>query len=246
MKNTGFALLAILSSVLAAIVTLVACSPTSDSSSSTSAPSSSLTGTWERSCYAANVSDSEYGWNDLVRIYGKQEVIVTGDTFKSTTTGYLDTNCENDIGNVVVSGKYMLGDNVEVYPVKEAEIFDLAKVQATRAGLYQMKIIITPTDERSVQYLDEMTVNTEGLVLIQDYKNSALKEPLAALCGYEVWGMYKPTDVTSCHEFSSDNYRHTTDQKAFAVFQVSGNQLLFEVKNDAYPTYFGLNSFTRN
>ena len=80
---------------------------------------------------------------------------------------------------------------------------------------------------------------------IQDYKNSSLKEPLAALCGYEVWGMDNPTDVTSCHEFSSDNYRHTTDQKAFAVFQVSGNQLLFEVKNNEYPTYFGLNSFTR-
>ena len=170
---------------------------------------------------------------------------MSGDTFKSITTGFLDSNCENNIGNVVVSGKYILGDNVQVYPVKEAEIFDLAKVQATRAGLYQMKVIITPTDERSVQYLDEMTVNTEGLTLIQDYKNSSLKEPLAALCGYKVWGMDNPTDVTSCHEFSSDNYRHTTDQKVFAVFQVSGNQLLFEVKNNEYPTYFGLNSFTR-
>ena len=144
MKNTGFALLAILSSVLAAIVTLVACSPTSDSSSSTSAPSSSLTGTWERSCYPANY-DEEYGeWGWPVKIYGKQEVVITSETLTSTTTGFTDANCSTEIVTEIVTGKYLLGDDVEVYPVKEAEVFDLAKVSAQRAGLYQLDVSITP------------------------------------------------------------------------------------------------------
>ncbi len=233
MKNTGFALLAILSSVLAAIVTLVACSPTSDSSSSTSAPSSSLTGTWERSCYPANY-DEEYGeWGWPVKIYGKQEVVITSETLTSATTGFTDANCSTEIGTVIVTGKYLLGDDVEVYPVKEAEVFDLAKVSAQRAGLYQLDVSITPKTSDAVAQLKD------GY-----YVDIPLRD-----CKYEDWKLDQATSVTQCHSFepyNTSDIRYTTDQKAFAVFQVSGNQLLFEVKNNAYPTYFGLNSFTRN
>jgi len=232
MKNTGFALLAILSSVLAAIVTLVACSPTSDSSSSTSAPSSSLTGTWERSCYPANY-DEEYGeWGWPVKIYGKQEVVITSETLTSTTTGFTDANCSTEIGTVIVTGKYLLGDDVDVYPVKEAEVFDLAKVSAQRAGLYQLDVSITPKTSDAVAQLKD------GY-----YVDIPLRD-----CKYEDWKLDQATSVTQCHSFepyNTSDIRYTTDQKAFAVFQVSGNQLLFEVRNDAYPTYFGLNSFTK-
>ena len=173
MKNTGFALLAILSSVLAAIVTLVACSPTSDSSSSTSAPSSSLTGTWERSCYPANY-DEEYGeWGRPVKIYGKQEVIITSETLTSTTTGFTDANCSTEIGTVVVTGKYLLGDDVEVYPVKEAEVFDLAKVSAKRAGLYQMNVSITPKTSDAVQYLKGTNPNEPFMVVSTNHLHHA-------------------------------------------------------------------------
>ncbi len=153
MKSTGLTLLAILSSVLAAIVTLVACSPTSDSSSSSSAPSSSLTGTWARDCYSANYNEEDNAVWDPVRLYGKQEIVITSDTLTSTTTGFTDSNCAIEIGTVVVTGKYLVGDDVEVYPVKEAEAFDLAKVSATRAGLYQLSVAITPKSATAVEYL---------------------------------------------------------------------------------------------
>ena len=58
-----------------------------------------------------------------------------------------------EIGTVVVTGKYLVGDDVEVYPVKEAEAFDLAKVSATRAGLYQLSVAITPKSATAVEYL---------------------------------------------------------------------------------------------
>ena len=206
MKNTGFALLAILSSVLAAIVTLVACSPTSDSSSSTSAPSSSLTGTWERSCYPANY-DEEYGeWGWPVKIYGKQEVVITSETLTSTTTGFTDANCSTEIGTVIVTGKYLLGNDVEVYPVKEAEVFDLAKVSAQRAGLYQLDVSITPKTSDAVAQLKD------GY-----YVDIPLRD-----CKYEDWKLDQATSVTQCHSFepyNTSDIRYTTDQKAFAVFK---------------------------
>ena len=237
MKNAGNTIIAFLSAIIVAIVALVACSPTSDSSSSTSAPSSSLTGTWERSCYSANDEDGAV-W-DPVRLYGKQEVVITSDTLTSTTTGFTDSNCAIEIGTVVVTGKYLIGDDVEVYPVKEAEDFDLAKVSATRAGLYQLAISITPKSATAVEYLKGSN-NADPFY-------GYIKIPLES-CQYEGWALNQATSVTQCHSFepyNTSDIRYTTDQKAFAVFQVSGNQLLFEVKNDAYPTYFGLNSFNR-
>jgi hypothetical protein len=233
MRNTGITIILFLSTIIIAIVALVACSPTSDSSSSSSTPSSSLTGTWERSCYSANY-DEEYNWlNDPVRLYGKQEVVITSETITSTTTGFTDSNCTIEVGTVIVTSKYLIGDGVEVYPVKEAEAFDLAKVSATKAGLYQMNVSITPKTVDAVNYLSG-----------QSYP---ILDPLDA-CSYEDWTLNKETTITGCHSFepyNASNYHNTVDQKAFAVFQVSGNQLLFEVRNDAYPTYFGLNSFTK-
>ena len=232
MKNTGITIIVFLSAIIVAIVALVACSPTSDSSSSNSASSSSLTGTWERNCYPANYDEVDGFWGSPVQLYGKQEVVITSETLTSTTTGFTDANCSTEIGTVIVTGKYLLGNDVEVYPVKEAEVFDLAKVSAQRAGLYQLGVSITPkTSDAVAQLKDGYYVNI----------------PLGG-CKYEDWKIDQATSVTQCHSFepnATSDIRYTTDQKAFAVFQVSGNQLLFEVKNDAYPTYFGLNSFTR-
>ena len=245
MRNTGLTILVFLSTALVSIVTLVSCSPTSDSSSSSSSTSSSLTGNWERSCYSANYDEVDGFWGSPVKIYGKQEVIITSETLTSTTTGFTDANCSTEIGTVVVTGKYLLGDDVEVYPVKEAEVFDLAKVSAKRAGLYQMNVSITPKTSDAVQYLKGTNPNEPFY--------GRTYSPLES-CQYEGWNLNQQKDVTSCHDFGSyyegtyfpsSDYRVTEDRKAFAVFQVSGNQLLFEVKNDAYPTYFGLNSFTR-
>ena len=141
-----------------------------------------------------------------------------------------DANCSTEIGTVIVNGKYLLGDDVEVYPVKEAEVFDLAKVSAKRAGLYQLAVSITPKTSDAVAQME-----------------GGFHVPLTT-CQSEDWKLNQATSVTQCHSFepnATSDIRYTTGQKAFAVFQVSGNQLLFEVKNDAYPTYFGLNSFTR-
>ena len=96
MKNTGITIILFLSTIIVAIVALVACSPTSDSSSSSSTPSSSLTGTWERSCYSANYNEEDNAVWDPVRLYGKQEVVITSDTLTSTTTGFTDANCSTE------------------------------------------------------------------------------------------------------------------------------------------------------
>ena len=232
MRNKGLVVLVFLSTVLVSIVTLVSCSPTSDSSSSSSSTSSSLTGTWERKCYVANYDESYGSWGGPVPLYGLQEVIITSETLTSTTKGFTDANCSTEIGTVIVTSKYLLGDDVEVYPVKEAEVFDLAKVSAKRAGLYQMDVSITPKTSDAVAQMKD------GYYVDIPLRN----------CKYEDWKLNQATSVTQCHSFepyNTSDIRYTTDQKAFAVFQVSGNQLLFEVKNDAYPTYFGVNSFTR-